>query len=1040
MSKHGETPVREEGERYTFPHLLMIAASAGTGKTHQLAKRYVQFILDPETSTPHNDISNILAITFTRKAAREMKERVLDHLKKLALGLDEGLLQEMMRLVQREAHDLPVVAAEKINQVIDRYTDFQVQTIDSFMNRIARSCALELGLAPDFEPTTSFDELRDYSLSLLLNRVGPGRDPDITRMFEDFLRVLNRLGGRYAWNPEQELLNEFTRLADIEAKETGTLFFGDPFKMLEGNLETVRRVYEDVTSPPVRKRPPAGFEEALEEENLSGITGKYNPDNPPIYKPGIGKDLYEEKKKQWASLAEPIAGLSVAHALLKHRPYAAVFGEFRREMEAARQRTGTIALGDMTKELNQYIKQEIIPDIYLRLGQRLYHFLIDEFQDTNPVQWENLYPLITESLSKDGSLFLVGDLKQAIYMFRSADYKIMRKLLREIEGEETDDPWVPPSVRDSSYIRPLEINYRSGEVILDYVAQLFKHKLKTILGSPGFRKDLTRLTDFVLEPAEEKRDKGYVEVVRFSEDRDEKPSRSLREHLLEIIQDLVNRNYDYRDIAVLSGKNRDLEVMLDWLTASGVPATASSSVDIRKRKVVNEVIQLLKFLDSPVDNVAFAGFITGDIMRRVAGTMGVQFGMPEFCELAVAARSGGSEYLYQKFKESSVTERIWDECFEDIYQKTGYYPLYDLLTLALVTFRVFENFPGESGSLIRLLEMVNNLGAAGSNSIRDFLLQAADGRPDAFSLELPEYANAVQLLTCHKSKGLGFPVVINVINESGGGTSNTCYEKENGKIRIYHIVGDTRRNSPFLERIWTDRSIDDQIQWLNALYVAATRAKWEMYNLVVPRKKNSPYVHLFEECRTGKKIDLPEGEKMRIPRPLTVRLLARPGAVKDTDRTEDWSYDRWVDTRRGELYHEILEDIEFAREPIDKEVEKAMAGKRRVAGPADDIESTKKNLVRFLSHPEVREWFRPKTGREVYREKDFIDSSGKLMRMDRVVEDADQVTVIDFKTGEHKDYSQQLGAYKSLLEQFYGDTRIRAYIAYVDSGRIEELV
>jgi hypothetical protein len=210
-----------------------------------------------------------------------------------------------------------------------------------------------------------------------------------------------------------------------------------------------------------------------------------------------------------------------------------------------------------------------------------------------------------------------------------------------------------------------------------------------------------------------------------------------------------------------------------------------------------------------------------------------------------------------------------------------------------------------------------------------------------------------------------------------------------------------------------------------------------MYNLVVPRKKDSPYKQLFRTQRMGKKIDMPESEKAGVPDSLVVRLTGSPGPEGDEEAGDGWSYSRWLDARRGELYHEILSEIEYIDDSPVESISAAADKRQSGRVSADDTDSTKEDLVRFLSDSQVREWFQQKPGRTVFCESDFIDSSGKLLRMDRVIVDTDSVTVIDFKTGEPKDYSKQLGCYTSLLEELYPDRKIEAYLAYVDSGRVE---
>lgn len=1036
---------------HTFPHLLLVEASAGSGKTEALAKRYVWFVLASEENVPHNNISNILAITFTNKAAREMKERVLESLKKLALRKDQGFFRESLEQLGIGPEELEDLARASVGRVIERYSDFQIQTIDSFMNRVVNSAALELDLRPDFEITMTYNELQNYSISLMLRQVGPGRSHQITAVMDQFLDLLNELGGaNFIWNPELELEKTFSEFLGVEAKEVGSLVFEDRRKEIQQCRETISRIYEGIKVLPLPKKQKYGekFEKDLKRANIREILRRtYSPNTVPILKGKVPRDkmgLYKNAKKRWLSLIPVVGRLATFSSLSRYHAFGEAYHEFRRMLESVKLRTGVLHISDISKKLSQYLNEEIVPEVYLGLGQRLYHFLIDEFQDTDPVQWASIYPLVSEALAKDGSLFLVGDLKQAIYMFRRADYRIMRGLMHEIRGENCSHHWLPPSVRNSAWVDTLNKNYRSGEVILEYVDEVFKDNLRAMLGSDEFQTDLTGLTDFVQNPTPEKRGKGYVRTMRFvggAKQGDKGVSSPVREALLDIISDLLERGYRHRDIAVLAAKNRELVTIVDWLTTAGIRASASSSLDVRKRKVVGEIVELLKFLESPVDDLAFANFILGSTMAKAAAGLGIRIDPEELHQLILTKKNTGQDhrYLYQRFRKHAVFSTVWEGYFEILYQKTGYYPLYDLVCLALRAFRIFENFPEESGSLVKLLEAVNILESSGQNSIRDFLEQIADGQTDLFNLELPEYADAVRLMTFHKAKGLGFPAVINVISESPRPSNPIYYSKAGDKIMVHHITRDMADKSPALAQIYRYRQMDEEIQRLNTLYVICTRAKSELYNLVILRKEDSLLGTLFHERELGQKAREETKDGPPPPVPTPVRLGPGQELAEEWRGEKGWSYTRWVEARRGEVYHQILEGIEFlSDQPADqiaRIVEKCLATGQN---PFDSGQM-RSDIEKFLSSSEVRGWFESAPGRTVFREKEYVDESGNTHRMDRVMVDDHQVTVIDFKTGELKDYSEQAKKYMHILRQVYPGRKVIGYVAHVDSSRVKEI-
>lgn len=1047
MSNRIPHSLKEIIKHHKFPHLLLLEASAGSGKTEALAKRYVWFLL-AEGKVPHNDISNILAITFTKKAAREMKQRILEQLKKLALSKDEMILKETVEQLGVPPEELQSLAEANVSRIIERYSDFQIQTIDSFMTRVARSAALELDLRPDFEITMTHGELQHYSTSLMLRQVGPERSRKITAMMDQFLDLLNQLArSNFIWNPELELEKKFSEFLGVESKEIGNLVFEDCRKEIQQSLETISQIYEAVKALPLPKKEKyvEKFDNYLKTGNIGEILRRtFSQHTVPVRKGKGSEDeteLYEKAERDWLSLIPVVGRLAILDSLSRCHAYGEVYREFKSMLQSVKLRTGVHHISDISKILNQYLNEEIVPEIYMGLGQRLYHFLIDEFQDTDPVQWASLSPLLHESLAKDGSLFLVGDLKQAIYMFRRADYRIMRGLAQEIKGEISSFQWLPPSVGDSAWVDTLGKNYRSGEVILEYVEEVFRKNLKAVLGEKEFHRDLTGLTDFVQDPTPKMKKKGYARTMRFvgGAIEEDEADTAPRKALLGIINDVLNRGYRHRDIAVLAAKNRELAMIVDWLITADIRASASSSLDIRKRKVISEIVELLKFLESPVDDLSFANFILGDVMARAAASHGIKLDSEELHQMILDKGKTGGGYLYQTFRKHAESSTLWEEYFENLYQKTGYYPLYDLVSMALRAFRIFDNFPEESGSLVKLLEAVNILESKGKNSIQDFLEETADEKTELFNLELPEYADAVRLMTFHKAKGLGFPVVINMIYESRSPGNSTYYEKEGEKIKVHYITKGLAMKSPELAEIYERRRVDNQIQHLNTLYVMCTRAKWELYNLVILTKENGLLGTLFKDRELGKKSEKEKQDESPLPLPTPVKLKQGTERDEEWGRDEGWSYTRWVDAKRGEVYHQILESIEFFSGPPGKKIADAMDRCPAIAQIPFDSEQIRFDIESFLSSSEVRDWFESAPGRIVFREKEYVDQSGNLYRVDRVIIDEDEVTVIDFKTGDPKDYSEQLKKYMRILAEIYPGRKVNGRVAYVDSSRVEKI-
>ncbi len=257
---------------------------------------------------------------------------------------------------------------------------------------------------------------------------------------------------------------------------------------------------------------------------------------------------------------------------------------------------GQIFIDDVTRSLADHLSTDAVPEIYFKIGEMIYHYLIDEFQDTSQIQWNNLFPLVEESLSKGGSLFVVGDTKQSIYGFRDADWKIMKQLTEE-------NPF--PSARHE--VRSLDTNYRSSEKIVSFTKEVFH----TIIPREGFAAEAAAsgLSTFEQHVTAENAGKGYVEVQCLRAEDDVPERRAVRG----IVEECLSRGYRYSDIAILTPTNKRVIDVSGWLNEGGVPIISHSTLDVRRRKSAGEIIALLRFLDSPVDDLSFATFILGGV-------------------------------------------------------------------------------------------------------------------------------------------------------------------------------------------------------------------------------------------------------------------------------------------------------------------------------------------------------------------------------------------------------------------------------------------
>lgn len=1036
--------VLKRDTRLQFPHVLIIDASAGSGKTETLAQRFVQFLLS--RAIRRNDLSHLLAITFTNNAAREMKQRILTWLKVAALELPRREREQLSGLVDLDARALAIAADAGLETIIERYSDFHIQTIDSFMMRILRSSAVELGLPMEYEVTESYAQLVSQALSIMARELA--REIPVEKI-ERFLDLMEfEAGSQYVWNPAGKMERRFTEFLAAEGKELQEMTFlerGDEFDALLQELfqcyDTVKRAgYCDLIHKPIR--------DALDARpfSLAKFLSQFSAET--LWFKSRG--LTDEALATCTDLPDIVKRIAETYALTHYAHYAPFYGLFKRLLQRVKHSNGVLHFDDINKRLVEYINTENIPEIYYRLGDSLYHFLLDEFQDTDIVQWENMRLLLNEAFAKGGSLFAVGDLKQAIYMFRKADYKIMHRMVEGIRAHrEYEDYYLPRSVMPNATVERLTGNYRSGSVILSYVDTIFKDRLLRLTGTTLLREDVTGLTTYIQQAASpcedasgaDNHDQGYVKAIVVY-DGETSPERKF---LDDIIASVLDR-YNARDIAILARKNDEVERIVEWLTEKNIHAASFSSLDIRKRRAVMEIVALIQFLDSPPDSLSFVTFISGEIFTRALCSAGVTMTQDDIQQALFRRCTQSSGHFYTWFREHATFKELWNIFFEDLFNKVGYIPLYDLVCQIYRTFQVFRNFPEEAGFLVKFLEAINDFEARGLNNIKDFLkLVAGENGESILEIVLPDYIDAVKVMTFHKAKGLGFPVVINMLYESRKHSDPMHIYSGEDSVRPVYITKGFTGVAPSLGHIHEQTLLDSAIQDLNMLYVANTRAKKELYNIVI---RTSPaarttresddhsYIDLFEEFENGSQQTYEK--TARHIEPLEVMMPATPAGPGIFDEDGPWSLDRLLEARIGEVYHAVLERIEYFSTRTDLEhcVRQACI---QVRGD-HDAAVIFSGLERFLADPAVRPWFLPGEERRILIEREFVGRDGSVFRPDRVVIDKDMVEVIDFKTGRRSEsHIRQVRGYMAIMKELYPHREVNGYLAYIDSVAVEKV-
>lgn len=1026
-----EIPIIEKDSDLKFPHFTVLKASAGSGKTHMLTKRFVQFILSEKIS--RNSLRNILAITFSNNASKEMKGRILHWLKLLHFG-DPELTEQMLEAVSMDREKLAERAGQMVEEILWDYADFEVRTIDSFMTSIFKTSAIDFGFNTEFDILMNNDALMEYSFDLFLRGVREG-----TKEAELLLSIISAIQeGKqgqeaYMWDPSSALLEEVKNLyGKLSATGKNPLIedYSGAFDDIKNEIRTAIEDLEKVIlKSGLAKRANSSFDAVLglvREGRFADLIGK-GLKNPPVNKPGKGQSAIQTSFGQIVGQWENATSLIYKYIALLVRsrsmPYLKVYESFKEIVESVKRRQGKVFIEDISRNLAEYLNEEIVPDIYFRIGETIYHFLIDEFQDTSLIQWHNLYPLFENALSQGGSLFVVGDTKQAIYGFRNADYTIMRE-------SERNNPF--PSARQ--YVKELTTNYRSLRKILDFNEKVFK---EIAAGNDKYKEAGTRsgLTDYI-QCARDGSAQGYCEVILRERDDETIPERRV---LQDLVGELRSRGFNYGDIAILTRRNEDVVKITLWLNEKNIDFISYSNLDIRRRKITGEIVALLNFLDSPMDDLSFSTFINGEIFGALLRKDHPEITKERLGEFLFGYRE--SPPLYKSFQKEFPI--VWERYFAGLFKASGYFPIYDLVTEAYAVFMVFETLGDEEAALVKILEAVMEFEGAGSNSIRDFLDFAgdSDSGESEWNMDVPKVLNAIKVMTIHKAKGLGFPAVIVLLYEGRNRGFDYIIEEEANGVRLLKINKKTMLSDSTFEMLYEEEATKEDVNRLNSLYVGFTRAEEELYVIGVKGKSETfPFDLLpasdFAATVKPARCDIPAAKPFKV-----FSARHHPKQIEAEVRTDEMIS---IEERaRGEFIHRVLYHVEYLHDGMESALEDIIGKVNEETISESVAEGVKKLLLDLFGRKEIATYFDPHPGREVKREQEFSDEEGHLFRMDRVVIDPDRVTVLDFKTGGEgwadEKHRAQMRKYMNIAKDIYPDRRLEGRIVYIDLGKIRTL-
>lgn len=1029
----------------------VLRSSAGAGKTHALVKHYLTHCLG---TSDHGAYRHVLALTFTNKAATEMKERVISYLEGLAGGGPfhgplADVAEHLRTVAGIDADELTHRAAVVLGNMLHNWSAVSISTIDAFTRRVVKPFARDLRLDHDLRMSTEQEYYRTEAVNALIDRAG--HDAGTTRMLT--LTCLELLQEERPWEPTRPLLDLSRELLNERSLRPLQALRDRSFEDIAGLLERlgvsaarfrreVQRIGQEAvglfTSTGVEKEEIAYGGSALNYfQSLAGFKDHWNAPGAQTIKPiesgklhsgkastgsiaalagiagAIDRLFRDAEELREARYADHVIQRAVARELL---PAYALHG-IDMAMEELKRVDGVTFFSDLTRRVAEVVKDEPVPYIYERLGERYRHFLIDEFQDTSLLQWNALLPLLDNALATDGSVLLVGDAKQAIYRWRNGEVR----LFLELPGLYGGDPKDATAAQQEATLRrtwrpaePLALNRRSAQGIIAFNNALFESLAEAL--TPALRRVYDEQAQRSWRP-----EAGTVRLRTAEKRSGDELTEVILEHVLESMRLAIESGHRPGDVAVLVRSKRLGRMVAEHLQTHGFAVVSPDGLQLTADPAVQLLIECLRFT------------LQGDAFSAARAL--------QWQAIVAAASSGAEDPSWCIIPQGDGRIDAVATLREHL-RTHGDPAMHSTLAALLETLaRSFGLTPITDAALLTLLDEAHAWSIEHAQDIGGFLEHWDRGGGDR-STAMSEGTDAVQVMTIHKAKGLQFPVVIvpdarMTSNRSHGELfwvtpGEAVPELSEALVKESKALRDI--GLPELEEEQALRELDA----LNLLYVAFTRAEQQLHILVPPgtdpvtkaliafAEENG---HLFN----GVVQAAPERQR-EIPVPtvvlrdVTTHGQGAPWRIRTNGEEAGTTSE---ERRYGTAVHDLLAGIR-----VVEDVPRAVVTMVERGGlDPSQADALTVQLMSALSSPPLDRWFRATSG--VRAEATIITADGSSLRPDRIAEDADGMHVLEIKTGKPSDaHRTQLRGYLDTLRAM-GHVQVDGLLWYLASGTTE---
>jgi len=1080
--------------------LKILQAAAGSGKTFSLTAHYLTLLFIGE-----NKYREILAVTFTNRATEEMKTRILQVLLGFAQGDASKKIDDYRVLVLAQhpalnAETLKLKADVIYRKILHDYSRFSVSTIDGFVQKVIRGFAFELGLDSGYSLEMNTEKVKQ-ELTKKLEKLLDEKDNLLQWVVE---LALDRISNNKSWNYNTELLklvgevftDKFAAF-EIAIKDFGTENTDEVFKRyISFSKNFIKKFEEDIISLAEKA------EQKIEESGLGQEDFKGKSRSPLLkFKSIINGNLKDTEKvlkliddeENWFQKGKPnelfevinpilhqiytiyensLGDYELAKAFIKNGYFLRLMQEIAVLLADYREENETLLISDAQKLLNGIAEDagDNPSFIWEKMGNKYYHFLFDEFQDTSENQWGSFKTLLGNAIAThNGKLhdhLVVGDAKQSIYRWRDGDYKLLHQKAKFDIGEH--------NVIDAK----LDENYRSTEEIIKFNNELYQ-KLAVLLQNKinneipvddvalnEFWNDkknqygtiINSIYDGVAQNTHPKtKTGGVIKIKRIDFEKpknavdeasqalateiepENKKEAALTEMLKELQLLLEEKDYQQREIGILVRSNAEATEVVNALMKAGLDVISGEALKIASSTAIKLIINTLKLLIVTPENSALykancialyaqlnENPINGDNYFKLKDTP------IESLNTVLPADFCANYRTWLQLPVSALIEKIIASFKLDTYKKNNANPF----LAYLLAFR----------------DLTSKAAKQGEKGISSFLKWWEEEGHNK-NLPSPETANAIQVMTIHKSKGLAFRAVFIPFCEwpLGGKVNNTFWVPMEGTpyadLQSIPLQYTSTLKGSSVAKHYLEEVLFNYMDALNNLYVATTRAKDYIY-ISIPGKKTKTITNIGDAILDAYEFG-EEREELQIGNfsaigdgiesfdALNLTEYPTTNRLEEVYETTENRPQKYIDNitksgKKGSNLHLILAEINKVDE-IEFAVEKLILEGLITETEKEDYV---KQVSDVLSHPELNALLSQNANQ--INEKSIIGTDGKTYRPDKLVLNGKQVSIIDYKftAEESQNHITQIINYKNLIETM-GYENVKPYLFYATSGKLK---